>query len=60
MKPNDEKYNEALEEYLGDGINYNATGIKCADEDSLQQLAADSFHEGFIHALARIKEITRR
>lgn len=55
MKYEDEKYNEALEDYLGNGINYQATGIKAAEVDGLQQLAADSFAEGFFHAMKRIK-----
>lgn len=45
-----EKYNKALEEYLREGINYNANTIKNASHGDLEQLAADSFFYGFTFA----------
>ena len=48
MKIETEKYNEALEKYLSDGINWDACNnevIKTARGD-VEQLAADSFFEG--------------
>ena len=43
-------YNEALEKYLKEGINWSATAndvINC-DRGNVEQLAADSFFEGAI------------
>lgn len=45
------EYDEALEEYLREGINYNATPVKMCNKEDLEQLAADSFFEGYRSAL---------
>lgn len=44
-------YDKEVEKYLKEGINYHANTIKKADQDDLEQLAADSFHEGWYKAL---------
>ena len=46
----DEFYNLILEKYLNEGINYHANTISKADIGDLQQLASDSFYEGFLCA----------
>lgn len=51
MEIETKEYEEALEEYLDNGINYNANTIKNADVDDLKQLAADSFFYGAKYAL---------
>ena len=61
MKIETEKYKEALEKYLNEGINWNADKvdvIKC-NRGNVEQLAADSFHEGckFVMEMFGIKEL---
>lgn len=46
-----EEYQKELEQYLKEGINYNATPIKMCKKENLEQLAADSFFEGYKAAL---------
>lgn len=45
-----EYYNNGLNDFLEDGIDYNANTIYKADKGDLQQLAVDSFHAGYLHA----------
>lgn len=45
------EYEDALEEYLREGINYNATSVRMCKKENLEQLAADSFFEGYKAAL---------
>ncbi len=52
----EEKIQEALEEYLREGINYNATPVKMCNKEDLEQLAADSFFEGYRAANKLIKK----
>ena len=50
-KKNEEKYFEKKQsEYLSDGINYEANTICKADKEDLEQLAADSYFQGWIDA----------
>jgi hypothetical protein len=53
----EEKYNKLLEEYLDDGINYQANTIRKANSDDLAQLASDSFHQGYITACELLKTL---
>lgn len=48
-----EEYKKELEEYLKEGINYNATPIQMCKKENLEQLAADSFFEGYKAALKK-------
>jgi len=41
------KYDEMLEIYLNEGINYSANTIKKAKQGDLEQLAADSYWQGW-------------
>lgn len=59
MEIETEKYNEALEEYLSEGIDYNANTIKNANRGDLEQLAADSFFEG-CNFVMKMFDITTR
>ena len=42
-----DEYEQEVEKYLAEGINYGANTIKNADPLDLEQLAADSFAEGW-------------
>ncbi len=59
MKIETEKYNEALEKYLSEGIDYDANTIKNAKQEDLEQLAADSFYYGckFVIEMFGIEEL---
>ena len=52
-----DEYDEALNEYLDNGINYCANTIIHADDEDLEQLAADSFFSGCAFIL---KELQKR
>jgi len=52
----DKKYNEELEDYLGEGIDYQANTISRADQGDLEQLAADSFWTGWQKAKEHFTE----
>ena len=41
------KYDELLEVYLSEGINYDANTISKAERGDLEQLAADSYWQGW-------------
>jgi len=44
------EFEKALNEYLDNGINYQANTIGYADIEDLKQLSADSFFHGFMYA----------
>ena len=53
IKVDSKEYNEALEQYLQEGINWDATAvnvIRC-NRGNVEQLAADSFWEGWRKAV---------
>jgi hypothetical protein len=51
IKKETKVYNNELEEYLSEGINYQANTINKAERGDLEQLAADSFHTGWYKAI---------
>ena len=50
------EYEDELERYLSEGINYNANTISNANEDDLKQLSSDSFYYGVYFALNEVQK----
>jgi len=51
MTEQNKAFEKELEEYLSEGIDYQANTIMKADKGDLEQLSADSFHTGWYKAI---------